>query len=116
VTGGMNANRTRTRPDLTAIIALASQHLTLKNDVRRTHGQAAHSLVVTSVGQLCVYDAAGQEIWAEKSISDDQLFAIAQAAAALHGFGHWLLDDPSDTPTCGEWRVIPPPHILNLPW
>jgi len=107
----------RTPVDLTITIALAAQHLSLKSELRRTHTQRAHSFVVTSTAQLSVYDAAGQELWPERTIPDDQLLALAQEAAALHGFGHWLLDDTTHVQADGEWRVLPEqPQVLNLPW
>lgn len=113
----MNAKRTRSTVDLTTTIALAAQHLSLKSELRRTHAQRAHSFVVTSTRQLRVYDAAGQELWPERTVPDDQLLALAQDAAALHGFGHWLLDDTTHFQADGEWRVLPAqPQLLNLPW
>jgi len=113
----MNAKRTRSTVDLTTTIALAAQHLNLKSELRSTHTPGAHSFVVTSTGQLRVYDAAGQERWPASHVSDDQMLALAQDAAALHGFGHWLLDDPAHPQTGGEWRVLPEhPQLPNLPW
>jgi len=114
---GMKEKRTCTPVDLTATIALTAQHLSLKSELRRTHAQRAHSFVVTSTRQLRVYDAAGQELWPERTVPDDQLLALAQEAAALHGFGHWLLDDTIHFQADGEWRVLPAqPQLLNLPW
>ncbi|AZI43988.1 hypothetical protein EHF33_13750 [Deinococcus psychrotolerans] len=112
----MKPKRTRTPLDLTATIASAAQHLSLKSELRRTHGQNAHSFVITSTAQLSVYDAAGQEVWPARNVPDDQLLALAQDAAALHGFGHWLLDDATDQQPNGEWRAISNPPLLNLPW
>jgi len=114
---GMKPKHTRSTVDLTATIALAAQHLNLKSELRRTHTQRAHSFVVTSTAQLSVYGAAGQELWPASHISDDQLLALAQEAAALHGFGHWILDDTTHFQANGEWRVLPEPlQVLNLPW
>jgi len=113
----MKPKRARSTVDLSATIALAAQHLTLKSELRRTHTQRPHSFVVTSTAQLSVYDAAGQELWPARSVSDDQLLALAQDAAALHGFGHWLLDDPAHPQAGGEWRVLPEhPQLPHLPW
>jgi len=103
----MNAKRIRSTVDLTATIALAAQHLSLKSELHRTHTQRAYSFVVTSTAQLSVYDVAGHELWPARTVSDDQLRALAQDAATLHQ-GRGTAHPVAAAPLVREF------HILNV--